>query len=91
MPLLDVLSLYLPLILFCIYCFHVSPQSCIWNSFFLYCVLQDRIFCLEVNHCNRSGWCSDLKCRGQAGICAPVLGSLLTSLSSAKQEWDDDS
>lgn len=40
---------------------------------------------------NRSGWCPDLKCRGLAVVCAPVLGSPLASLSSAKQEWDDDS
>lgn len=40
---------------------------------------------------NRSGWWCDLKCRRQAGMCAPALGSLLTLLSSGKQEWDDDS
>lgn len=39
---------------------------------------------------NRSGWCPDLKCRGEVHICVSVLQSL-TSLTSAKRMWHDKS
>lgn len=78
---LNVLSLYLMLILFQIYYFHCFSQSRIWIFFYViksYISGQYVLFGSKSVTGDRRGCCPSLKCRGQVGTCASVLGCLFT-------------
>lgn len=79
-----------------VHCYCWMFFLCIFSSFnfrfmvsvFFLCCAFGCLCCEELN-CTISGWYPDLKCWGQVGTCAPVLGNPLHW--AMQNKWDDDS